>query len=297
MDYPMIKKFIILPLLLLASACCCRGMAKKSEQRPLVWVSIAPYQQMAQRIAGPEIEVQTIVPQGANPHSFEPTSRQAARMSEGKVWFRIGEAFENKLLNLLKTRNPDLAVLDLRDGVELIDEDEHHGCAHCSMDHQDRHIWMSPKEAQIQAKEMARVLEEVFPEKKEKMEKNLEVLVADLQKLDARIQTLLAPAQNRVILVSHPAFGYFCRDYNCEQLSVEYEGKDPRPKHVEEIMMQAAAKKAEVAIALPQYNNKGAQLIAEKLRVPVRMVDPYSVDYFETMVKIAQLIADPHEKR
>ena len=85
----MIKKIVVIFALLLASSCGDKKPEK--EPKPLVWVSIAPYQQLAQRIAGPTIEVQTIVPQGANPHSFEPTSKQAAEMRLGRVWFRIGE--------------------------------------------------------------------------------------------------------------------------------------------------------------------------------------------------------------
>jgi zinc transport system substrate-binding protein len=36
------------------------------------------------------------------------------------------------------------------------------------------------------------------------------------------------------VLVSHPAFGYFCKDYDLEQISIEVEGKEPRPKDVSE---------------------------------------------------------------
>ena len=52
--------------------------------------------------------------------------------------------------------------------------------------------------------------------------------------------------------------------------------------------------KPTLAIALPQHNNKGAQLIAEKLRIPVRYVDPYAADYFDTMRKLSELIANPY---
>ena len=58
----------------------------------------------------------------------------------------------------------------------------------------------------------------------------------------------------------------------------------------------AISQKAELALALPQYNNKGAQLIAEKLHLPVHLIDPYSSEYFETMRKLAHLIADPHDE-
>ena len=156
---------------------------------------------------------------------------------------------------------------------------------------------MSPKDTQTQAREMAALLQKTFPDQKDAIEKNLQSLLTDLQALDAQIHTLLDSVQHRVFLVSHPAFGYFCRDYDCEQLSIEYEGKDPRPKHIEQIIGQAISKKTEIAIALPQYNNKGAQLIAEKLHIPVRMIDPYSPYYFDTMLSIAELIANPQEAK
>ncbi len=284
--------FALAATLLLAS---CGRQDAPSRQKPLIWVSIAPYQQLAQRLAGEGIEVETIVPQNINPHSFEPTSRQVSQMDRGLAWFRIGEPFEKKLLPLLQDRNPHLAVLDLRDKVHLLAE-EGLGCMHCSMDHQDRHIWMSPKDTQVQALEMARILEEIFPEKKEEIAANLGQLLADLEELDHQIHTLLDASKHRTILVSHPAFGYFCRDYDCRQLSIEYEGKDPRPKHIEKILSEAIASQTEIAIVLPQYNNKGAQLIAQKLHIPVRMIDPYSPKYFETLMSIARLIAGEQDE-
>lgn len=288
------KKIFVFAFLLLASACG-KTPARPQNEKPLVWVSIAPYQGLAQRLAGPSIQVETIVPQSANPHAFEPTSRQVSHLNQGKLWFCIGEPFEKKLLPLLKERNTQLKILDLRDRIELIAE-EGLACSHCSMDHQDRHIWMSPKDTAVQVSEMASALQEVFPEKKEEIAKNLALLLTDLKTLDGKIHTLLDRSRHRTILVSHPAFGYFCRDYDCYQLSVEYEGKDPRPKHIEDILAKAVKEHTEIGIVLPQYNNKGAQLIAEKLHIPVRMVDPYSPDYFHTLLTFAQLIADYQEE-
>ncbi len=279
--------FALAAALFLAS---CGKQDASPPKKPLIWVSIAPYQQIAQRLAGKDIEVETIVPQNSNPHSFEPTSRQVSQMNRGLVWFRIGEPFEKKLLPLLHSRNPHLAVLDLRDKIHLLAE-EGISCSHCSMDHRDRHIWMSPKDTQTQAAEMARILTEVFPEKKEEISANLDQLLKDLEQLDREIHTILDASKHRTILVSHPAFGYFCRDYDCRQLSIEYEGKDPRPKHIEKILSQAMESRTEVAVVLPQYNNKGAQLIAQKLHIPVRMIDPYSPEYFDTLLNMARLIA------
>lgn len=273
------------------------GCAKTSPpplQKPLILVSIAPYRFLTEQIAGSNFNVQTVVPVASNPHSFEPTAAQVTEMGQGLLWFRIGEPFEGKILPILKKHNPKLAVRDLRDGINLIEETHALDCKHCCMDHLDRHIWLSPKLAGIQAAAIAQSLTVQFPEHKELFQKNLACLLKNLVALDLEIHEILQSVEKRLILVSHPAFGYFCKEYNFEQLSIEYEGKDPRPKHLEEILKRAVAQSMEIALALPQYNNKGAQLIAEKLHVPVHLIDPYSIEYFETMRKLAHLIADPY---
>jgi zinc transport system substrate-binding protein len=290
----MFNRIIIFSLILISLGACGKNAAPPIPQKPLILVSIAPYRFLAERIAGSEFEVQTVVPAASNPHSFEPTSSQVTEMNRGQLWFRIGEPFELKILPILQSRNPDMAVTDLRDGIELIEEQHELSCKHCSMDHLDRHIWLSPKLAKEQSILIKNALAKKFPEQTETFEKNLSKLTDELEALDGEIREILRPVEKRTLLVSHPAFGYFCKDYDFVQLSVEYEGKDPRPKHLEEILKKAISESAELALALPQHNNKGAQLIAEKLHMPVRLIDPYSADYFETMRKLANLIANPY---
>jgi len=286
-----IQKKIFLCFCILLVASCSKKSAPVA-QKPLVLVSIAPYRFIAERIAGPDFDIGTVVPAASNPHSFEPTSAQVTHMAKCQVWFRIGEPFEKKIIPILQANNPNLSVADLRDGIEMIEE--HLGCKSCGMDHFDRHIWLSPKLAQKQAELIEKVLGDHFPDQKRIFHENCRALCKELNELDQEIRDILKNVEKRTVLVSHPAFAYFCKDFDLVQLSVEYEGKDPRPKHLEEILGRAVTQSAEVALALPQYNNKGAQLIAEKLHKPVRYIDPYSADYFETMRKLAKMIANPY---
>jgi zinc transport system substrate-binding protein len=286
----MLKYIILICLFFIA---CQKNPAGRSA-KPLILVSVAPYKSLTKQIAGDEFDVATIVPAAANPHSFEPTASQVIAVSQGAVLFTIGESFEGKIIPILKKRNSELAVVDLRKGIELIDGESGLGCSHCGMDHLDRHVWLSPRLMSRQAETIAKALGEKFPEKKEEFQKNLVRLQENLISLDREIEEILKGVANRTILVSHPAFGYFCKEYNLKQLSVEYEGKEPRPRHLEEILNRAVTESMGLALALPQYNNKGAQLIAEKLHIPIRMIDPYSSEYFETMRKLAQLIADSY---
>jgi zinc transport system substrate-binding protein len=268
----------------------CSKITPSGEKKPLVLVSIAPYRFLAEKVAGEEFEVAAVVPVAANPHSFEPTAQQVQEISRGVVWFRIGEAFESKVVSILQKRTPGLIVQDLREGIALIND----GCSKCSHDQLDRHIWLSPNLAKEQATLMAKALGERFPEKKELFEANCKKLQAELTQLNLDIHAILKDVKNRTILVSHPAFAYFCKEYGLKQLSIEFEGKEPRPKHLEEILKSAVEESAHVALALPQHNNKGAQLVAEKLHMPVRLINPYSPDYFKTLIELAEIIKEPH---
>lgn len=285
-------KKCFLACLLLAAAC--NKPAPVTQTKPLLLVSIAPYRFLAERIAGPGFDVGTVVPGASNPHTFEPTSAQVTDMARCQVWFRIGEPFEQKILPILHAHNPGLSVADLRDGIEMIQESHGLACKSCSMDHFDRHIWLSPKLAEQQAELIEQVLRARYPDQTALFHENCLKLCADLKALDLEVRDILKAVEKRTVLVSHPAFAYFCKDFGLVQLSVEYEGKDPRPKHLDTILQRAVAESAELALALPQYNNKGAQLIAEKLHKPIRYIDPYSADYFETVRKLAKMIADPY---
>jgi zinc transport system substrate-binding protein len=270
----------------------CASPTPTPNNKPLALVSIAPYLDLVRRIGGEILEVQTVVPQSANPHSFEPTVRQVKGLSKGVIWFRIGESFEKKLIPLLQQDTPDLVIHDLLADIELLHEPSSHGCSHCSMDHLDRHVWLSPKIAAIQVEQIRDALSTLLPEHATTFYENSVELLLELAALDREIRTLLEPVQKRHLLVSHPAFGYFCRDYDIEQFSIEYEGKDPRPHHLEKTFADALRHSVEFTLALPQHNNKGAQVIAERLHVPVKWIDPYSENYFEMMRRLAHLIAD-----
>lgn len=288
----MIKSIFSSLIFLLAAAC---STPSKARDKPLALVSIGPYQLLVERVAGDYLDVLTVVPSSANPHSFEPTARQVTELAKGSIWFRIGEPFEEKILPIISAKNPDFLELDLRVGIDLIPESEGLSCHHCAMEHLDRHIWMSPKLAAVQVEQIMKALSDRFPEQAGNFQTNGARLIEELLALDAEIEALLKPVEKRQLLVSHPAFGYFCRDYGIEQISVEYEGKDPRPHHLEEILKQAVENSLDFTLALPQYNNKGAQIIAERLHVPVKWIDPYSKNYFEMMRHLAELIAESNE--
>lgn len=251
-----------------------------------VLVSVAPYVTIVQELAGPSIEVELIVPAGYSSHTFEPTARQIMKAASARLWFTIGEPFETKAIMALQSENPKLETVDLREGLSLLDDSCHHH--HHSAD---PHIWMSPTMMQQQARHIAKALQNAFPAVSANVEKNLEPLIAKLKTLDTTIREDLKGKQGDTLFVSHPAYGYFCRDYGLKQVSIEHEGKDPSPKKLTKILQLAKELKVTTIFVQKQYSSKAAELVAKEVGAKTMVLDPYDEKYFENMLEMTRSIA------
>ncbi len=263
-------------------------------EKKQVLVTLPVYRYFVERIAGEHIDVHVLVPPGANPHAYEPSPLEVHRAQQCSLWVRTGEPMESKILTALSERNQQLNLLNLaheleEDLIETHDHDHHHHCCH---DEHDLHFWLSPKLAKKQAELINNALCKISPKNKSTFHENLKGFLVDLDQIDLTIQARLENMKHRAILVSHAALGYFCRDYHLKQLSLETEGKDPLPKELARTLMHTMQENVSCVLTQPQYNNKGAELIAEKLSLPVRSIDPYDANYLENLRLITEAIAE-----
>jgi zinc transport system substrate-binding protein len=257
--------------------------------KPIVLVSIDPQKFFVEQIAKDTVNTVVLVPPGASPHSFEPTAKQLILASKATLWFSIGEPFEKKASNVLKSHNESIDIIDSKKNITLL---KGSCCRHC-LDDVDTHIWLSPKRAMIMALTTKEALIKHFPDQQTFYEENYQSLLSQLKLLDQDIQSYFENSPIKVLLVSHPAFGYFCSDYHLKQLSIEVEGKDPSPKQLTELLKLARSLNIKSVYAQEQYQTKGAYLLAQELDAKVYIVDPYSSDYINNLRKMAQLFSRP----
>lgn len=301
------RHFTILALLAVAVILpSCRRSEVPGEHsgKPIVFVSILPQAYLAERIAGEHIDVEVLVGPGQNPHTYEPTPKQMTRLSQAKVFLRVGVPFEDVLLPKLSA-NAQLRVVDTRKGISLIPMAEHHdeGAAdhdsHAGSAHQehhgnelDPHIWMSVRLAKAQARTIGEALVEIDPTHKTDYEKNLRALEADLDRLDAQVTESLASLKGKTFFVFHPAFGYFAQDYGLRQEAVETGGKTPGPRHIKELIDRAKSQGVRVIFVQPQFSDQAAKTIAEQIGGVVVAIDPLSKDYIQNLQEMARKIRE-----
>ncbi len=254
-----------------------------------VLVTVAPHRFFVERIAGDTVEIGLIVPAGDSGHTYEPTPKQMMEACKADIWFQIGEPFEIRASRAMRERNPTLRLVDLRNGVAMIQE---HSCAHCK-NSADPHIWLSARQAKVQATTIAKTLSEVYPANAEKYKANLEKFIAELTALDEEILKMYNAESPKFIVVGHPAYGYFVRDYGQKQVSVESEGRDPSPKQLTNLLNQIKSLNVQKIYVQPQYSTKGPTLIANQLGIKVVELNPYSEDYINSMRSIGQNFSRP----
>ncbi len=265
---------LILPILLLFSSF---HLGAESE----ILVSIAPQKYLVERIGGSEVTVQVLVPLGASSHTYEPTPKQMIAAAKGKIWFRIGEPFEERLLPVCSR----VQIVDQREGLDLI-----RGGCKCHGIGYDPHIWLSPRLLKTQADQIAQTLIAYDPLNRSLYQKNLIELQADLDSLDTYLSHLFQEHLPTVV-VSHPAYGYLCRDYGIQQIAIEMEGKEPTPRYLASLMTQVRALNTERIFVQKQHSSQGGTRIAREIGAECIFLDPYKEDVIANLKSIAEAFA------
>lgn len=274
---------------------CLFGCEKpqKTVTTPTIVVSIPPYAYIVKRLCGDEVNVETVVPVGSNPHIFEPRPSDLAKMQNVKLWISIGEGYEKKIFSVIQKRSPALARIDFSEDATICSDHDHdHSHDHSHFHEHDIHFWLSPLTMKKQAEEIYKTLVALSPENREIYAARWNALENDLVQTHQTTLKILEAKQNQTILVSHGAFAYFCQDYNLNQLSIETDGKEPLARHMQDISKTIHEQKIRMILVQPQNSDKGALALSRNCNLSLVEVDPYAEDYLVNIKKIAEIIAN-----
>jgi len=258
-----------------------------------VFVSILPQAYFVERIAGARVRVEVLVKPGQDPHTFEPTPQQMARLAEAGAFFRIGVEFENTLMLRIQSTMVDLVVVDCREGIRLRQMNRQ-GLEEHTGEHEgsDPHIWLSVRNSIRIAATMHEALVRLDPEGKEIYDRGYRDLVEELEALDRRITEILAPVEGRPFFVFHPSFGYFADDYGLEQIAVETGGAEPSARQLTRLIEQARIAGVRVIFVQPQFSQKSAETIAAEIGGAVVPIDPLARDYIDNLERMARAVEE-----
>ena len=298
-----------LVLLLVATALSAGGQAETSgEASPgggvqdeglRVFVSIQPQKYFAERIAGPDAEVSVMVPPGKEPHSYEPTPRQVARLSEADVYFRIGVPFEEAFIPRIRRSLKELEFVDTTERITRRRLDARPSATHTGHDDEeegegpvDPHVWLGPLEVKTMAAEIRDALSDLRPEHADRYRDNYQSFAADIDELHSALSDQLAPFEGQTMFVFHPAFGYFADTYGLDQEAVEIGGKEPSAAQLERIIEKAREENVRVIFVQPQFAAESAERVARAIDGAAVPIDPIAAHWLSNMSTMAERIRE-----
>lgn len=282
---------VLLFVMLLASSAVSCGQDKESGNKIGIAVTILPQAEFVESVGGDKVSVTVMVSLGANPHTSELTPSQMTEVAKAKMYAKVGSGIEFELtyMDRIEAVNKNMLVVDCSEGIELI------GSVDPDEPGNDPHIWLSPSNAKIMVQNICNGLVQVDPANKAFYEQNRDDYLQKLDGLDQEIRTKLADVQNRAFIVFHPAWGYFARDYNLEELPIEVGGKEPSAQDVELIIQKAKDFNIKIIFASPQFNPQMAEVIAHEIDGRVIFIDDLAKDYISNLRKVSSELAQAME--
>ncbi len=272
----------------------CKG--KQSEElKPQLTVSIIPQQFLVSFIAGDKFDVQAMLPTGSNHETYEPAPRDMEKIANSGFYFTLGALdFELTWMDRFSSSNPSMQIINTSEGIEMLSGHVHdHGDDH---GHEQRgtdpHIWLSPSCMKIQAANICKALSENDTINSDFYTENLDKFNLHADSADQKIREILADSEGKPILIFHPALGYFARDYNLTQISIEQEGKEPSPAYLGELVKIAREKNIKSVFISKEFDTRNAEAIAREINAKVVVFDPMAENWAENLIQLAKLIAE-----
>ncbi len=256
------KKIILVLILIIAASGCSKAA---DSGKPQIYTSFYAIYDFASEIAGDKAEVYNMVPSGTEPHEWEPTVRDMAKLNDADVLFYNGLGMESWIDSVQSALDASgLEFVKLSEGIQAGD---------------DPHIWLDPQNVKKMCRSITDTLCRIDSENSEYYEENYSNYSSKLDALDQNYKDLISgiPGSKRKIVVSHQAYGCMCSAYGLEQVAVEGMSaeSEPSPAKVEEIINYINENNIKYIFYEELVSPKIAQTIAGETGCELLPLDPF----------------------
>lgn len=242
-----------------------------------VSVTFNAMKEFVEAVGKDRVEVATIIPDGTEPHDFEPKAQDLAALSNAKIFVYNGFGMEAWVEDAIKSaNNSSLITVEASKGAEPIqntekEEIEEHG-------QYDPHLWLSLKGAELEVKNIKEALVSADPSNKEFYETNCNDYVAQLEKLYTEYQGKFQSVKKKSFVTGHAAFGYLCRDFGLEQNSVEdvFAEGEPSAQQMTELVKYCKENQVTTIFAEEMASPEVSKTLADEVGAKVETI--YTVE-------------------
>lgn len=274
------------------------NLAKEDSSKLKVVVTFNAMREFASAVGKDKIDIVTMIPDGTEPHDFEPKAKDLESLSKAKVFVYNGFGMETWVDKAVQSvNNKNLIVVESSKGAKPIenteaDEIKEHG-------QYDPHLWLSLKGAESQANNIKDALIKADSANKEFYENNYKEFAGKLDNLYDEYNKKFQTVQNKNFVTGHAAFAYLCRDYGLKQNSVEdvFAEGEPSAKKLKELTDYCKENKIKTIFVEELVSPKVSETLAKDVGAKVEKIHTVeskedNKDYVQCMQENLEKIYD-----
>jgi zinc transport system substrate-binding protein len=236
-----------------------------------------------------KVQVENLLPDGANPHSFEPSPRDIQRAYSADIFIFNGAGLEPYAQQLSQSLPDSVLVLEASKGLSLLEaSDKDHG-------YFDPHVWLDPLLAKEQVEKIRDALSKKDPANAEYYKLNAQAYIKRLDDLDSYLLEQTSKFKKKSYIGFHPSFTYFNKRYGLSYAGVieEFAGDEPSAQEMANIVQVTRENNIRAVFSEPFLDSRSANAIAKEINGKVLVLNPLHTltpedrakgkDYFSVM--------------
>ena len=245
-----------------------------------------PMYDFAKNVVGDAGDVQLLIPAGTEPHDYEPSAKDIAKITDADVFVYNSHELETWVKDVLENVDEKkvgvveaAASIDLMAGAAHDHDHDEEEADHEEHDHDhelDPHVWLDPVLAQKEVEAIRDALVKKYPEQKATFEKNAAAYIEKLKALDTEYQEAFKDAKNKTFVTQHAAFGYLAKQYGLTQESIAGISPDqePSPSRLAELKKYIKEHNVSVIYFETSASSKVAETLARETDVELAVLNP-----------------------
>ncbi|MBX2864106.1 MAG: metal ABC transporter substrate-binding protein [Leptolyngbyaceae cyanobacterium MAG.088] len=215
---------------------------------------------MAQNVAGDELQVESITRIGAEIHGYEPTPSDLVKAQDADLIFYNGMNLERWFEQFLGNVQ-DVPSVILTEGIEPIPI-----AAGPYVDKPNPHAWMSPQNALVYVENIRKAFVELDPANAETYNANAASYSDQLQSINDQLQANLdqVPEGERYLVSCEGAFSYLARDYGLQEVYLWPINAEQQstPKQIQGVIDDVKANNIPTVFCESTVSDEGQQAVA-----------------------------------
>jgi zinc transport system substrate-binding protein len=246
-------------------------------------VSIEPQATFLKQIAKDKIDIELMINNGVSVHNYSPKPSQMKSITKANLYFTIGVEFEKIWLNKFHKINKNMKIINTDKNIKKL------MIKHSSID---PHIWTTPTNVKIIAKNILDALVKYDKKNKSFFINNYNLFIKKIDNTDNKIKNILKKIPKKTkFMVFHPSWGYFAKEYDLIQMPIEVDGKNPKSRALK-ILIQIASKNNIKAIFVnPNSSNKIAKIISNELNINLVRINTLNKNWSNNLINLAKQIS------